>query len=394
MKQTFDFSQAAELAVIERSGFIESRHAGSAVVTDPAGQALLTVGAPEVPIMTRSCLKPLQALAVMTSGVTLDGPQAVLATASHVAEKDHVETVQSMLERGNLSEQDLQCPSAAPADPEYAQYARTRGQLRSRLHFNCSGKHAAFLLAQVANDQPTESYLDPDSLIQRRVKETVTEFCEEAPAHTGIDGCGAPVHALSLTGLARGICKVAAGVTPEATALTRSVLENPWGIQGHGKANSVTIEELGVFAKFGAEGVIVIATRDGHCAAVKTLDGAHRANSYVALSLLAHAGALRAEDVLPVIERVTPDVTGGALPDGSPAVAGSTRSGAGLAAVLAGQSGAQAGGAGAQAPAAFRSEVAAGTVRDTDTQVAGAESQPPSTAGSPARQGGEAGGDV
>jgi L-asparaginase II len=41
---TFSVNDALELAVVERSGFIESRHAGSAVVLSPEGEVLRDLG--------------------------------------------------------------------------------------------------------------------------------------------------------------------------------------------------------------------------------------------------------------------------------------------------------------------------------------------------------------
>ena len=46
------------------------------------------------PIFPRSCLKPFQAVAVMTSGVTLRGEDAAIATASHSGTAAHVALVQ------------------------------------------------------------------------------------------------------------------------------------------------------------------------------------------------------------------------------------------------------------------------------------------------------------
>src|SRR5699024_10408620 len=60
---TFTAADAVELAVVERSGFIESRHIGSAAVVDPAGDVTMALGDVETPVFTRSTLKPLQALA-------------------------------------------------------------------------------------------------------------------------------------------------------------------------------------------------------------------------------------------------------------------------------------------------------------------------------------------
>lgn len=326
---TFTFDQAVELAVVDRGGFIESRHAGAAVVVDPTGAEVLILGATDAPVLTRSCLKPLQAVAVLESGVQLTGPQAALATASHRAQARHVHTVETMLADAGLDEQALQCPVVSPADREYGRKV-TQERPESALYFNCSGKHAAFLAAQVHAGEPVEEYLEPESFIQRAVVDTVTQYCEEQPAFTTVDGCGAPVHALTLTALARGIGKVTAARSGSAYTLVQSVMDNPWAIEGTGRPNSVVVEKLGVFAKFGAEGVLVMGTRDGYSVAVKTLDGSQRANSFVALQLLAHVGAVDARAALPVMVAVTPEVTGGINQDGKGRVVGAIKAGTGL----------------------------------------------------------------
>lgn len=353
---TFTPAQAAELAVVERSGFIESRHIGSAVVLDPDGSPLISLGAPDAAVFTRSSLKPLQAIAAMSLGAQLTGPAAALAAASHKSEAGHVEVVESMLEAAGLSVPDLQCPSAHPADGafrrELQELARTQGDEntdpRSPLYFNCSGKHAAFLAAARAIGADTSTYLSPDHPVQQKVAEVVADFASEEPSAVGIDGCGAPVFALSLTGLARAVGRVirmgSTGNAVEGTAgpwtayereartLTEAVFADPWTLEGHGRPNSTVIDRLGVFAKGGAEGVIVMATRAGYAVAVKCLDGSSRATGLVALTLLQRAGAFDAEPgaasvpendtVDAVIAAITDPVTGGTDSEGRTNVVG------------------------------------------------------------------------
>lgn len=331
---TFTGAQAAELAVVERSGFIESRHVGSAVVVNSAGEPVVELGAPQEPVFVRSCLKPLQAIACMEMGVPLTGDAAVLASASHRAEADHVEVVRRMLASVKLGEGDLQCPSVQPADMGNRVAVRSSGRATSPLYFNCSGKHAAFLMAQKLSGEPIEDYLDPESAVQRRVLQVVKDYTGERAAAIGVDGCGAPVAALSLTGLARGIAKVARRDTDEAAVLMDAIQASPWAIEGHDRPNTRVIDALGVLAKGGAEGVIVIATPAGWAVAVKVLDGSSRATSLVALELLVAVGALDAADVLPLLDEVTPEITGGTTSHGRPAVVGSVSAGTALREVL------------------------------------------------------------
>nr|WP_209044379.1 asparaginase [Brevibacterium marinum] len=355
------------MAAVVRSGFAESRHIGSAVVLDPDGSPLISLGAPEVPVFTRSSLKPLQAIAAMSLGAQISGVSAALATASHKCESGHAEVVAGMLDTAGLSVDDLQCPSAHPADAAFRRSLQERAAKsgdadtdpKSPLYFNCSGKHTAFLMAALAVGAETESYLDPAHPVQTKVAEVVEAFSGETPAAVGTDGCGAPVFALSLVGLARGIGRVvrqgsmgadpgaadsagtadsashAASAIASATdyrsyasaarTLMDGVFADPWAIEGHGRPNSSVIDRLGVFAKGGAEGVIVMATKTGYSVALKCLDGSSRATGLVALTLLRKAGALPnvTDDHLgEVTTAITDPVTGGTDSEGRTAVVG------------------------------------------------------------------------
>ena len=308
MSGTFSLAGSVELAVVERSGFIESRHAGAAVVLSAEGESLRELGDVTTPIFPRSCLKPFQAVAVMASGVTLRGEDAAIATASHSGTAAHVALVRGLLARASLPESALGCPPAAPSDPTARDELVRSGRPRERVYMNCSGKHAAMLLACAANGWPLDGYLDTEHPLQRRILDVLQRLTAERPAATGIDGCGAPVHAISLTALARGIQKVttAASGSPfalyrEAAALTEAARTNPWAVGGPGQPDTIAMERLGVFAKVGAEGVMVMTAPNGTTVSVKVLDGSSRASTIVALRLLAQAGAVE-HDALDAVQ--------------------------------------------------------------------------------------------
>ena len=65
------------------------------------------------------------------------------------------------------------------------------------------------------------------------------------------------------------------------------MLEHPWAVHGETSSNTVVMRELGLLAKVGADGVLVMAAPDGTAVAVKALDGGTRAGDLVALALLA-----------------------------------------------------------------------------------------------------------
>jgi L-asparaginase II len=313
-------SGVRELAVLERSGLIESRHLGAAAIVAPDGTVAREIGDSAALVYPRSSLKPLQAITVMRCGVTLDGEQAVLATASHRGSAEHVRVVRAMLKRAGLTEADLRCSAEWPRDPD-ALFAAQQDELGPRsVTMNCSGKHAAFLMACAENGWSTEDYLDPEHPLQQRVRATVEEFSGERVQRVGTDGCGAPLFTTGLVGLARAFGRVASAAVrdtdPEAGTLVSSILAHPWAIQGPGRANTVVIEELGLLAKGGAEGVIAMGAPDGTAVAVKILDGSPRVTTLVALELLAQQGTIGRTDADRVIRMTVEPVLGRGVPVG------------------------------------------------------------------------------
>ncbi|GAA2457110.1 asparaginase [Agromyces soli] len=304
MAGTFSIADSVELAVVERNGFIESRHAGSAIVLTPEGEVLRSLGDVRTPVFPRSALKPFQAVAVMTSGVVLRGEDAAIAMASHSGTAAHVALVKGLLAREGLSASALGCPPALPGDRTAREQLLRSGGSAERVFMTCSGKHAAMLLACVQNGWPVEGYLSPEHPLQKKILDVLERLTGERPAASAVDGCGAPVHAISLGGLARGVQKITTAQTSSPFALYREAAElaeaaraHPWAVAGPGQPDTVAIERLGVFAKFGAEGVMVMTAPNGTTVALKVLDGSSRASTIVALRLLADAKALDHDDV-------------------------------------------------------------------------------------------------
>ncbi len=322
--ETFTASDAVELAVVERSGFIESRHAGAATVLSPDGDVVTRLGNADALILPRSSLKPLQAVACVTAGAELAGEQLALATASHVGTDRHADVVREILTAGSLTEDHLACPPAWPSDSATRDEMVREHSQKARIRMNCSGKHAAMLRACVATGWPTDGYLDPSHPLQQHIRDVVERLTGEKIAHTAVDGCGAPVHAITLSGLARGIHRIGSASERSpfalhrvAGTLVRTVRENPWTIEGPDQPDTVAIETLGVFAKGGAEGIMVMVAPDGTTAALKMLDGSGRAATIVAATLLARAGALDDAVVAKLADALNLGVLGGGRPVGS-----------------------------------------------------------------------------
>ncbi|MFM7718018.1 MAG: asparaginase, partial [Actinomycetota bacterium] len=190
--------RAVPLVRVIRSGLVESVHAGSVVVADADGRLLAVAGDPDRVAYTRSCAKPLQA-AVSLRAIGDDLPEDLLALAcgSHNGEPAHVRGVRAILRRAGLPVGALRCPADRPSrGVDAAKVARP-----SPAFHNCSGKHAAMLLASVRSGWDPATYLAPGHPLQRAVLRAVRAATDEDP-HVGVDGCGVPVHGLPLRAIA------------------------------------------------------------------------------------------------------------------------------------------------------------------------------------------------
>lgn len=320
--QTFTAQQAAELAVVTRGDFIESRHVGSLVVLASDGSTALSLGTPEALVYARSALKPLQAIASMNAGAELQGAQIALAAGSHTGSFEHMKVAQGILDEAGLTADALLCPPAWPADEPSYHALVAAGHGKQRLAFNCSGKHAAFLWGCVKSGWDTDTYLDAEHPLQKLVLETLGTLTGEEPQHVTMDGCGAPLAAVSLVGLAHAYSTLGAAVEniradARAATVATAMVDYPEFVHGHGASDTVLSEVLDAVVKRGAEGVLAIGLRSGASVAVKVLDGSNRAASLVAVRALQAAGFLEGGVADRAVAATTFPITGGGQPVGS-----------------------------------------------------------------------------
>ena len=92
------------VADIVRSGFVEGHHYGSVVALAADGGVDWSVGAVDVPILPRSCNKPIQALAMVRLGLDLPDELLALVCASHSGEPFHLDGVRRILAVAGIEE--------------------------------------------------------------------------------------------------------------------------------------------------------------------------------------------------------------------------------------------------------------------------------------------------
>lgn len=282
----------APVAHLVRGGVVEGIHYGSVVVLDADGRVQLQLGDIEAAFYPRSALKPVQAVAMLRAGLPLDGDLLSLAAASHSGEERHLAGTRRILDLAGLTEDDLRNVPDMPYDPVERDAWVRDGRQPSRLAQNCSGKHAAMLWTAKLNGWSLTDYLDAAHPLQRAVADTVEDLTGQRAAGVTVDGCGAPLFAISLHGLARALSRItsAAPGTPEAR-VANAMREHPETASGTRRDVAALMRAVpGLLAKDGFEGVQVAALPDGRAVAVKIADGANRARVPVAAAALARVG--------------------------------------------------------------------------------------------------------
>lgn len=303
------------LVEITRGELVESWHRGAIAICDAQGNVLFALGDIERPLFPRSSVKPIQALPLVESGAAdafgLGAEEIALACASHSGEPMHTERVAAWLKRLGLGERDLACGPHPPRyEPVWEDMIR-RGEKPTRLHDNCSGKHAGFLTVARHWNIATAGYERHDHPVQQAVAKALGELSGiGAELPWGIDGCTAPSFALPLSTFARALAKFAAprDLAPErARAMARIVdamIAHPELVAGTGRVCTLLMRagRGRIAAKTGAEGFYAaIAPGHGLGIALKIDDGASRAAETVMGFLLDRLGLVDREAIREIV---------------------------------------------------------------------------------------------
>lgn len=288
---------------VVRGGELESRHRvhGVAVGLEPGEE--VRFGDPDLVACWRSSLKPFQALPLAEDGAVealdMSARELAVCCASHVGTPAHLEVVEGLLARIGRDEGALECGPHRPFDGETARELLRRGEEFTRLHNNCSGKHAGMLALAVHHGWPPEGYRKPEHPVQRRIRSGLGDWLDVEPGKLAwvTDGCGVPTPCLSLRQMARAFARLgraaASGDRPGAAAVVDAMTRHPELVSGDGRPVTRIMEASGgaVLAKEGAEAVFCLAGPGaGWGLAVKVADGSRRAATPAALAALDELG--------------------------------------------------------------------------------------------------------
>lgn len=283
----------ADPIVVEvvRNGFVESVHHGRVAVTHPNGSLAASVGAEFAPMYPRSASKPLQAVGMLRAGLEVRDEQLALVSASHSGEPFHIQGVARLLNGFGLDEGALQTPPDFPSDETAREEFIRAGGTRTAIAMNCSGKHAGMLATTVTNGWSVSDYRDPDHPTQLAILTAIDDLASERATQLAVDGCGAPLFALSLYGLARAFGRIAAARHGPEQLVADAIRGAPQWTSGTRRDELQLHRAIpGLVAKAGAEGVYAVGLPDGRGIAVKISDGSARARMAAMAGVLQRLG--------------------------------------------------------------------------------------------------------
>ncbi len=281
------------LAEVVRSGFVEGFHHGSVAVLNSAGTLVASVGDVHGAIFGRSSNKPMQAVGMLRAGLRLrEAADLALVSASHSGEPMHIDRVRALLASAGLDEASLRTPPDLPISESARDAVLRAGGSAAPVYMNCSGKHAGMLSTCLGAGWSIDDYPNADHPLQQKIRLAVEDIAGERAAAVGVDGCGAPVLALSLRALARGfLALVTAAPGSDERRVADAMRAFPALMSGtDADDNRLMTGVPGLLSKSGAEGVIAVAMPGAGAVAIKIDDGAMRARLPVLAQALRRLG--------------------------------------------------------------------------------------------------------
>lgn len=295
------------LAELVRAGIIESVHNGHLALINSDGTLRAQIGDIDAPMYPRSSIKSFQAAGMVRHGLNLTPRQLAIVCASHSGSAQHLEVVRSILESVDLTEADLRNTPDTPLGrvEKLAWGANPPSQIAQ----GCSGKHSGMLATCVINGWDTETYLDPQHPLQVAIRQEIATLIGAPVISTTIDGCGAPLFAITTRNFAIGAHKMRVTSDPVHQEVINACLAHPEMVAGIGRLTTTVMEAIaGLFIKDGAEAVELLSLADGRACVIKVSDGSDRAIPVIVKAVLDAWGIESSID--PVLVRGGSQITG------------------------------------------------------------------------------------
>jgi len=266
-----------------RGNIVENVHRGFICGISDDGKVVYSVGDSEHMTYMRSTAKPIQAIPVFRLGLVekydLEGKEAAILSASHMAEPFHIEVLESIIKKTGISEDKLICM----AKPK-------------RIYHNCAGKHLGILMLCKELGHDMENYWSIYHPVQQMIRKHISLISEypEEDIQIGVDGCGVPVFAMPLKYIANAYMRLACPdliedeeVRSAAKRITDLMNAHPEMIAGTKSVCSTLLKDDNIVAKGGAMGVYCFGLKKERLGFVlKIQDGSSDEWAHIIASIL------------------------------------------------------------------------------------------------------------
>ncbi|MFW5435125.1 asparaginase [Paenibacillus apiarius] len=270
-----------------RGDWLECAYTGHVAGVNEHGETLFHVGDEGYVSFMRSSSKPVQALPALLAGVPehygLSDEEIVLMTASHRAQKFHVEALESFMKKTGITEDKFVCKPTYPLNSAAKDERIAHGEPPRSLYHNCSGKHLGVLALCKMMGWPTHNYAEPDHPVQQHVLKLMSQL-SDMPADRiklGTDGCGFPVYAIPIRNIALLYLRLACPdliadeeVRKAVVRLTTLMNKHPFYVSGTELICPTLLQDGNIVAKGGAKGIYCFGLRKQRMGiAFKVMDG-------------------------------------------------------------------------------------------------------------------------
>lgn len=301
-------SKYCELTREYRGEVYDLSHIGNICVVNDKGEVIHSIGDPQNITCYRSSSKPIQALPVIARDLDkkygLDEEECVVFSASHTAQKIHIDAIESIQRKAGLHESDMIMNPAWPQDEDHFIKIVKAGGDKRKIYHNCSGKHTALMLLQRDLGGPVVDYWRPESLAQQEVKRTISIFSEYDTPMVSLDGCGVPVFSVPLQSMAISFKNLACIDTIKDEKLRAAakryiptISKKPELIRGEKYICTVLNKDPNIIAKGGSNGVYGFGLKKQRMGvAFKLADGTENSWPAIILQILRDLDALDPEE--------------------------------------------------------------------------------------------------
>lgn len=243
-----------------RVGLVEQAHSGLFLKLTQPGEIFKIGEGNSYPFYLRSCAKPLQASLLIDFGLDdeLTSDEIAICCASHAGEQCHVDTVRKLLQKFEISENNLKCGLHKPLSKIEQNKLLLSGAKENILQNNCSGKHAMMLIVCKKMGWGVNDYNDVKHPLQVAIRAKIYELCEvEHDFPVTKDGCGVPICSMPLINMLKGYLNLF--LNDKYFKIKEAFVNNPYLIGGEDRLDSIIMGvNKNLIVKVGAGGLCIV----------------------------------------------------------------------------------------------------------------------------------------